>query len=56
MEEKLMEVNELAKYLCLDRQTVYRKAKNKEIPSVRIGRTVRFKKSDIDKWLAKRGD
>lgn len=48
---EIMTVGQLAKYLQLDEQTVYRKARKGEIPAVRIGKTLRFKKDVIDDWL-----
>lgn len=48
---EVMNVEQLAKYLQLDEQTVYRKAKVGQIPSVYIGKTLRFKKDVIDGWL-----
>ena len=48
---EVMTTGQLAQYLQLDEQTVYRKAKRGEIPVVRIGKTLRFKKDLIDGWL-----
>ena len=47
----VMTTGQLAEYLQLDEQTVYRKVKRGEIPAVRIGKTLRFKKDLIDGWL-----
>lgn len=44
-------VAELAKYLGLARDTIYRKAKAGEIPGMRIGRSWRFPQDVIDEWL-----
>jgi len=51
MPTDVMTVDELAEYLKLDRQTVYRKFRNGELPGVRIGRVIRFKREVIDGWL-----
>ena len=48
---EVMTAGQLAHYLQLDEQTVYRKAKRGEIPAVHIGKTLRFKKDLIDGWL-----
>lgn len=48
---EVMTVGQVAQYLQLDEQTVYRKAKRGEIPVARIGKTMRFKKDLIDGWL-----
>jgi len=47
----LLTVNELAKMLKLDPQTIYRKVKKNEIPFIRIGGAVRFTSEGIDKWI-----
>jgi len=47
----VMTVQELAEYLRLDPQTVYRKFRRGELPGVRIGKAIRFKREVIDGWL-----
>ena len=47
----VMTTGQLAEYLQMDEQTVYRKVKRGEIPAARIGKTLRFKKDLIDGWL-----
>ncbi len=51
MYQEVMTAEQLAKYLQLDEQTVYRKARTGEIPAVHIGKALRFKKDVIDGWL-----
>ncbi|MFB3882563.1 MAG: helix-turn-helix domain-containing protein [Armatimonadota bacterium] len=46
-----MTAEELADYLRLDRQTIYRKFRRGELPGVRIGRAIRFKRDVVDSWL-----
>jgi excisionase family DNA binding protein len=46
-----MTVDELADYLQLNRQTIYRKVRAGQIPAIRIGKVLRFKKEVIDSWL-----
>lgn len=53
MAESLMDVKELAAYLRLNEQTIYRKIEKKTIPFVKVGGVVRFKREDIEKWLEK---
>jgi excisionase family DNA binding protein len=48
---EVMTAEELAQYLQVDEQTIYRKARVHEIPAVYIGKTVRFKRDVIDGWL-----
>ncbi|HAH19877.1 MAG: hypothetical protein A2Y00_11175 [Omnitrophica WOR_2 bacterium GWF2_43_52] len=51
MIHEVMTTEQLAKYLQLDEQTIYRKASIGQIPAVHIGKTLRFKKDVIDSWL-----
>ena len=46
-----MTLKELSDYLKLDRATVYKMLKNKEIPGLRLNHQWRFYQEDIDKWL-----
>ena len=50
-----MTVGEVAAYLKVHPKTIYRLAKRKELPSFRIGWEYRFRLSEIDEWIAKRG-
>jgi len=51
---KLLTVEELAKYLDVTVDTIYRKAREGEIPGIRVGRVWRFSKEIIDEWLRKK--
>ncbi|MBI3014460.1 MAG: helix-turn-helix domain-containing protein [Candidatus Tectomicrobia bacterium] len=48
---KVLSVEEVAEYLGLAKDTVYRKTKAGEIPGVRIGGSWRFPQDVIDEWL-----
>jgi excisionase family DNA binding protein len=48
---EVMTIDQVAEYLQLHKQVVYRHVKNNHIPASRIGSTLRFKKSVIDAWL-----
>ena len=48
---EIMTADEVAKYLKLNKQTVYRKARKGEIPCARMGRALRFDKLMVDAWL-----
>ena len=48
---KLMDVDELADYLRLKRQTIYNWLNQSKISGIKIGGVWRFNKRDIDKWL-----
>ena len=54
MEEELLTAKELAQYLKVKPQTVLRKARNGELPAIRVGRRFRFNKEQINRWLSER--
>jgi excisionase family DNA binding protein len=47
----IMTIKELAVYLRVHKQTIYRLVKRGSIPTIRIGHQWRFEKASIDKWL-----
>lgn len=49
--QEIMTVKQLADYLQLNELTIYKKVQLGEIPVVKLGRSLRFKKNIIDKWL-----
>lgn len=52
-QDRLLTAEEVAKYLGFSVRTIYDKVQREEIPHVRIGsRTVRFRREQIDEWLA----
>ena len=54
--EPLMDVEQLAAYLRVHANSVYRLVRSKRIPHVRMSRkTIRFRKADIDRWLSEQG-
>ncbi|MGH9010023.1 MAG: helix-turn-helix transcriptional regulator [Acidimicrobiia bacterium] len=55
--ERLMTIGELAEYLQVPRETIYRWRKHGGGPSgFRMGRHVRFRRSDVEAWLEARRD
>ncbi|MCX6357185.1 MAG: helix-turn-helix domain-containing protein [Candidatus Aureabacteria bacterium] len=48
---EVMTIDQLAEYIHLHKQVIYRHVKKGHIPVSRIGTTIRFKKSIIDAWL-----
>lgn len=48
----VMNVEEVAAYLRVAPATIYRLAKRGEIPGAKVGRSWRFQKDSIDRWLA----
>lgn len=49
--EKLLTVSEVAEILRLNRFTIYRMSERGRLPSVKIGKALRFRQSDLDAWL-----
>src|SRR5574341_1531272 len=49
----IMTVHEVAEYLRVSEAKVYRLAKERRLPVVRIGKTWRFRKDLLDDWLSK---
>ena len=47
----IMTVAELALYLRLHEQTVYKMAKEGRVPAYKVGNRWRFLRRDIDEWL-----
>jgi excisionase family DNA binding protein len=53
MQEILLSTEEVARYLKVDKFTVYRLVTQKRIPAFKVGNQWRFKKKMIDTWLMK---
>ena len=50
-DEKLLNVKQVAEYLQLKESTIYSWAQDSKIPAIKIGRTWRFRREDLDSWL-----
>jgi excisionase family DNA binding protein len=53
MQDNLLTTTQVARYLKVDKFTVYRLVAQKKIPAFRVGNQWRFRKSMIDAWLMK---
>jgi excisionase family DNA binding protein len=51
MEEEIMTTKEVAEYLRLAEATVYKLARDGNIPAMKLGRAWRFKRDLIDEWF-----
>lgn len=51
MKDRLLPVQEVAEYLAVPLSSVYDMTHRKAIPFLKIGSRLRFRQSDIDKWL-----
>lgn len=50
--DSVMTVKEVADYLRVNQRTVYRLAVDGRIPGFKVGANWRFKRGDIDAWIA----
>jgi excisionase family DNA binding protein len=48
---RLIDTDELAKYLKLEKQTIYNWLHQKKISGIKVGHVWRFDKKAVDKWL-----
>ncbi len=53
MQENLLTTEQVARYLKIDKFTVYRLVTQKKIPAFKVGNQWRFKKNLIEAWLLK---
>ena len=51
MIQELLTLDEVAAYLKVSRDTVYRMAQKGKIPAVKVGNQWRFAKSEVTNWL-----
>ena len=49
--QSLLDIEELAKYLKLQKQTIYNWLSQRKISGIKVGGVWRFDKREIDKWL-----
>lgn len=54
MDDDILTIEEVARYLRVSERTVYDWAQKGEIPSGKIGTVWRFKRSDIERWVNER--
>jgi len=53
MEDRWLSVDEIAAYLGIKRDTVYKWIADKQMPARKVGRLWKFKKDEIDAWVTK---
>lgn len=51
-EGEILTIKDIAEYLKVTERTIYRLAAAKKIPAFKVGGTWRFRKADIDGWIA----
>ncbi|MDH6234992.1 excisionase family DNA binding protein [Mesorhizobium soli] len=52
--DEILTIEEVAAYLKAGRRTVYRLAANGQIPAFKLGGTWRFRRAELDRWIAAR--
>ena len=52
VESEILTLEEVAAYLKAGQRTVYRLAQQGEIPAFKLGGTWRFRRSELDRWIA----
>jgi len=50
-DHEILTLEEVAMYLRLKPQTIYKWAQEKRIPAAKLGKEWRFRKSILDRWL-----
>ena len=50
--DESLTIDEVAAYLKAGKRTVYRLAAEGKLPAFKLGGTWRFRRSDLDKWIA----
>ena len=51
MEDRWLSVDEIAEYLGIKRDTIYKWLNRKNMPAQRMGRLWKFKKDQVDAWI-----
>jgi len=51
MEERWLSVDEIAQYLGIKQDTVYKWIKRKKLPAHKVGRLWKLRISEIDEWV-----
>ena len=52
--DEILTIDEVAAYLKAGKRTVYRLAASDKLPAFKLGGTWRFRRSDLDDWIASR--
>ncbi len=50
-EDRWLSVNDIAEYLGIRRETVYKWLERKDMPAHKVGRLWKFKRDEIDQWV-----
>ena len=55
MEDRWLSVAEIAAYLGIKRDTVYKWINRRAMPAHKVGRLWKFRKDEIDRWIRRGG-
>ncbi|MGU5805499.1 methylation-associated defense system helix-turn-helix domain-containing protein MAD1 [Aeromonas veronii] len=53
-QNEILTIDEVAAYLKASKRTVYRLAASGKLPAFKLGGTWRFRRGDLDQWIANR--
>lgn len=53
---ELLTVAEVARWLRFDVRTIYRWVHEEQLPHVRLGRSLRFTRADVEAWMRRRAE
>ncbi len=53
-QDEILTIEEVAAYLKAGRRTVYRLAANGQIPAFKLGGVWRFRRAELERWIAAR--
>jgi excisionase family DNA binding protein len=51
MNDRWLSVDEIAAYIGIKRETIYKWLVEKDMPAHRVGRLWKFRKDEIDEWV-----
>ena len=51
LSDRWLSVEEVAQYLGISKETVYRWLEKKKIPAHRVGKLWKFKTKEVDQWI-----
>lgn len=51
MEDQILTLEEVSRYLKLNKATVYRMAQSGKIPALKVGKVWRFQRAKLEAWL-----
>jgi len=54
MEDTFLSITEVSRYFNIPKSTIYKLSRKGEIPSIKIGKQLRFRKSSLDKWITEK--